>query len=96
MSIAERFRERVGRGERLLGTFLKTPGVHATEILAGIGLDFLVVDQEHALFDSTTLDTMALAARAGGIAYLVHVADASPARLVGILDLGFAGVIVPM
>ena len=89
------FRERVARGEPLLGTFIKTPGVHATEILGAIGFDFLVIDQEHGPFDSMTLDTIALAARASRTVCLVRVADASPSRLAGVLDLGFAGVIVP-
>lgn len=89
------FRDRVRRGERLLGTFIKTPSVHATEILAGIGFDFLVIDQEHGPFDATALDVLALAARAGGAACLVRVADATPSRLAGVLDMGFAGVITP-
>ena len=89
------FRDRVRRGERLLGAFIKTPSVHATEILAGVGFDFLVIDQEHAPFDAATLDTLALAGRAGGAACLVRVADAAPARLAAVLDMGFAGVVAP-
>ena len=89
------FRERVLWGDRLLGVFLKTPSVHATEILADIGFDFVVVDQEHAPFDRHDLDAHALAARAGGIASLVRVPEANAAQLLGVLDLGFAGVIAP-
>ena len=89
------FRDRVKRGERLLGTFIKTPGIHATEILGSLGFDFLVVDQEHGPFGATALDTLAMAARAGGAACLVRVADAVPARIAAVLDLGFTGVITP-
>ena len=89
------FRERLHRGERLLGAFLKTPTVHATEILAEVDFDFVAVDQEHAPFDRRDLDALALASQTSGIASLVRVSDASPSRLLGVLDLGFAGVIVP-
>ena len=95
MSPAAHFRARVQGGNRLLGTFLKTPGVHATEILSAVGYDFLVVDQEHGPFDSAVLDVLALAARACGTACLVRVADNTPARIGGVLDLGFAGIIAP-
>ena len=93
--MTDSFRERVRRGERLLGAFIKTPSVHATEILARIGFDFLVIDQEHAPFDAAALDMLALAGRAGGVACLVRVADTAPARLAGVLDMGFAGVVAP-
>ena len=41
------FRRRA-RQEHLLGTFIKTPTSHATEILGLLGFDFVVFDQEHA------------------------------------------------
>ncbi len=90
-----RFRNRLLRGDLLLGSMVKTPTVHATEILAAVGFDFLVIDQEHAPFDMTSLDQLALASHAGGIASLVRVADAAPSRILAVLDMGFAGVIVP-
>ncbi len=31
-----------------IGTFVKTPTTHATEILGMLGFDFVVIDQEHA------------------------------------------------
>ncbi len=43
-SFTARFRD----GETLLGTFIKWPSSHAAEILGDIGLDFAVIDQEHA------------------------------------------------
>ncbi len=93
--VAGDFRDRIGRGELLLGSMLKTPTTHATEILGGVGFDYLVVDQEHAPFDNSVLDQLALASHAGGIASLVRVSDDLPARILSVLDMGFAGVIVP-
>ena len=94
-AVSASFRERVRRGERLLGTFVKTPSVHALEILGSLGFDFLVIDQEHGPFDTAALDVMAVAARASGTACLVRVADTAPFRISGVLDLGFSGIIAP-
>lgn len=93
--ISRLFRERLRAGEMLLGSFVKTPTFHFTEIAAAAGFDFLVVDQEHAPFDQHALDCLALAARGCGVAALVRVADAEPSRLINILDMGFSGVVVP-
>ena len=38
-------------GEHLVGTFIKTPTAHATEIIGALGFDFVVIDEEHAPFD---------------------------------------------
>ena len=89
------FKRRLAARERLLGTFLKTPTPHATEILGEVGFDFLVVDAEHAPFDGRDLDTLMLAARAAGIASLVRVPSADPAEMGAVLDMGAAGVLVP-
>lgn len=42
------FRQRMLAGEKLVGTFLKTPTSHATEIVAALDFDFVVIDQEHS------------------------------------------------
>ena len=63
MTNASTFRQRMLAGDKLVGTFLKTPTSHATEILGDIGYDFVVIDQEHGPFDRTTSDIALLAAR---------------------------------
>ncbi len=89
------FRQRLRADELLLGSFVKTPTFHYTEILAAAGFDFILVDQEHAPFDQHALDCLALAARGSNLAALVRVANAVPSQLHGILDMGFSGVVVP-
>lgn len=92
---ASDFRHRFLNGDTLVGTFVKTPTGHATEILGGLGMDFVIIDQEHAPFDRGATDLALLAARASGIAGIVRVADASPARLLAAMDDGAFGVLVP-
>lgn len=89
------FRKRLLNCDHLLGTFVKTPTSHATEILGSIGFDFVIADQEHSPFDRTSLDQVALAGRASNIATLVRVDQPSAAAILSVLDLGCTGVLVP-
>lgn len=77
------------------GIFIKTPSPHVIEVLATAGLDFVVVDAEHAPFDRADLDRMMLAGRAAGVPVLVRVVDNSASSILTPLDLGAAGIIVP-
>jgi len=89
------FRRRLTNGEKLSGTFIKTPSGHATEIFGDLGYDFVVIDEEHAPFDRLAIDHALVSARAAHIAALVRVASASPSNLLSVLDAGAAGVLVP-
>jgi staphyloferrin B biosynthesis citrate synthase len=87
------FRQRLLAAEPLIGTFLKTPTSHATEIVSDLGFDFVVIDQEHAPFDRATTDIALLTARALGMAALVRVSG--PDAILSVLDCGATGVLVP-
>jgi len=78
-----------------VGTFVKTPAPQLVEILAGAGLDFAVLDAEHAPWDRAALDTAILAGRAAGLPLFVRVLDRQPGTLLSALDLGAAGLLVP-
>jgi 2-keto-3-deoxy-L-rhamnonate aldolase RhmA len=82
-------------GEVRIGTFVKTPAAQPIEILALAGLDFAVLDAEHAPWDRGTLDLALLAGRACGLPLFVRVPDRSAATLLSALDQGAAGVVVP-
>lgn len=87
------FRDRLVAGHPLLGSFIKSPGVHAIEILGQVGLDFVVIDAEHAPWDRGAIDLAMLAAQAQSIPALVRVASISD--ILTALDCGAAGVMVP-
>ncbi|WP_174804317.1 HpcH/HpaI aldolase family protein [Martelella limonii] len=89
------FRRRLVAHEHMLGTFIKTPTTHATEMLGSIGFDFVVFDQEHAPLTASHLDMMILAARASNIAGIVRVPSARPDAILTVLDCGASGVLVP-
>ena len=89
------FRRRLRAKEHVLGTFIKTPTTHATEILGHLGYDFVVFDQEHAPLGRDALDIMILGARASNVAGIVRVGEPTDANILGVLDCGAAGVLVP-
>jgi 2-keto-3-deoxy-L-rhamnonate aldolase RhmA len=89
------FRQRLLGRELVVGTFIKTPTGHATEILGDLGFDFVVLDEEHAPFDRGATDNVLLAARAANTAGIVRVPSANPTALLSVLDCGAAGVLVP-
>ena len=88
-------RTRIKAGELLIGTFIKTPAPQNVEILGLAGLDFAVVDQEHAPIGIARMDMMALASRAAGLPILSRRWGASRDWIAPLLDLGLNGVMVP-
>lgn len=78
-----------------VGVFVKTTSPQCVEILGSAGLDFAVLDAEHAPFDRASLDLALLAGRAARLPLLVRVQDREAASLLSVLDMGAAGVLVP-
>ncbi|MET0219956.1 MAG: aldolase/citrate lyase family protein [Tardiphaga sp.] len=93
MTSTSTFRQRVMAGDKLVGTFVKTPTGHGTEILGDIGYDFVVIDQEHGPFDRTSTDIALMAARGTDTPALVRVSG--PEAILSVLDCGATGVLVP-
>ena len=89
------FRSRLRAGDPLLGTFVKTAGYQVVEVLAGAGMDFAVLDAEHAPFGRNELDVCLLAARAGGLPSLVRIPNSEPHTVLDVLDMGATGILVP-
>jgi len=89
------FRRRFSARQAVVGSFIKTPTTHATEIYGALGYDFVVIDEEHAPFDRETTDVVILAARASNVAAIVRVSSDDPAKILSCLDCGATGVLVP-
>ncbi len=95
MTVNADFKTRLSNRETLLGVFVKTPSPIVIEILGQSGLDFMVVDAEHAPFDRSAIDTAMIAGRAAGCPIIVRVPNGHPDTILGVLDSGAAGVMVP-
>jgi 2-keto-3-deoxy-L-rhamnonate aldolase RhmA len=90
----EDFRARLRRGDRLLGTIVTLPCPSVTEILAGIGFDWLFIDGEHGPLETPDILGV-LQAAANRVACLVRVPQGNEVAIKKVLDLGADGVIVP-
>lgn len=93
-SFAE-FRSRLKKREQMLGTFLKMPTTQTIELLATVGYDFVVIDQEHAPLGREITDIMILACHASNITPVVRVGDPSDHNILSVLDCGATGILVP-
>ncbi len=88
-------KQRLAARDLIVGTFVKTPSPIVVEVLALTELDCLCLDAEHAPFDRAAIDVCVMAARASGKDVLVRVASNDPAHILGALDCGATGVVIP-
>lgn len=91
----QNLRQRLLARETLASTFVKTAEVTVIEILASSGLDFIVLDGEHAAFDRGRLDACLAVARALDFPALVRIPSGSQENVLMALDAGAVGVVVP-
>ena len=91
----ETFRQKLGGGKRLIGSFVKTPAPQVVELAGLSGFDFVILDAEHAPFASRELDLGILAGRAAGVDVLVRLPGESTSLAQQALDLGAAGIVAP-
>jgi len=89
------FRERMLAGDKMAGTFVKSPSHEIIEVLAMSGLDFVCLDSEHSPFDRMAMDACLAIARALDFPVLVRVASGSNENILQALDSGAVGVVVP-
>lgn len=93
IELAKRFSQRLRARERLVGTVVTLAAPEVAEILSASGLDWLFVDMEHAPLDPLAAQRLLAASR---LPCVVRVPDGEEATLKKALDLGAAGVMVPM
>ena len=89
-------RETLEAGGPAIGLWASIPSALTAEAAALAGADYVVADQQHGALDPVTLMAMLQAIAGGGSVGLVRVARNEPFPIGQALDLGAAGVIVPM
>ena len=93
-----KLKEKLGKGQVVLGTFLFTPSPTVTEILGYAGFDFVIIDTEHAPcgpLDATTLEDIVRSAEVSDITPLVRIPEQSRIMTQKALDSGALGIVVP-
>jgi 4-hydroxy-2-oxoheptanedioate aldolase len=91
-----RLRAKWDAGEATLGLWAGIPSSLTAELAATVGYDYVCVDLQHGLSDETTMVSMFQATVAAGSTALARVAWNEPWLIMRALDLGAAGVIVPL
>ncbi|MBF0427579.1 MAG: 2,4-dihydroxyhept-2-ene-1,7-dioic acid aldolase [Magnetococcales bacterium] len=91
-----RLRERLGRDEVSIGSWMQIPHPSVAEILGEAGYEWVAIDMEHGSIALHQLPDLFRAVTLGGSLPLVRLAQGSPKDCKQALDAGAAGVIVPM
>ncbi len=87
------FRERLRRGDVLVGPMVCLSSPEVVEILCGAGFDWLFLEAEHAPATPQSLQHMMIAA--GDTPCMVRLPNHDEIWVKRVLDMGAAGVIVP-
>lgn len=93
---AARLRARWEAAQPAFGLWAALPASITAEMAGGAGYDYVCVDLQHGLSDEWTMVSMLQAAAAGRTTPLVRPAWNEPGLIMRALDLGAAGVIVPL
>ncbi|TMI81435.1 MAG: hypothetical protein E6H04_06640 [Bacillati bacterium ANGP1] len=95
MMLANPIRDKVHKGESVFGTLLPVPSPEVVEILGLAGYDFLMLDMEHGPITVDVLGGLVRACRAVGLVPMTRVPEDHPKTILGALDVGCVGVMVP-
>jgi len=90
-----RFTEIKEAGRCYIGTGVMIPAAEIVEIAGYAGFDFVVIDEEHTQFESTTSIDLVRAAEAADIIPIIRVPEVSEVYLKKALDTGVSAVVVP-
>jgi len=93
--ISKELKEKIRSGEIVIGTFLKLGSPTVVEILGASGLDFIIVDTEHAPCDQIQLENIIRASDCVKLPIIVRVPVAEDSIIVKALDLGASGIQLP-
>lgn len=88
-------KEKLKKGEFVLGTWCDLPSPTVVNVLGKAGLDFVIIDMEHGVMDYKLAQEMVMAAECEGCDALIRVPRNDESDILRALDTGAAGIIVP-
>jgi len=95
-SAGQRLRAKWKAGEPAFGLWAGIPTSLTAELGAAAGYDYVCVDLQHGLSDEATMVAMFQATQLGGAVPMARLAWNEPWLIMRALDLGAAGVILPL
>jgi 4-hydroxy-2-oxoheptanedioate aldolase len=95
-SAGKRLRAKFEAGQPAFGIWGGIPSSLTAELSAVAGYDYVCVDLQHGMSDEATMVAMFQATQSGGAVPLARLAWNEPWLIMRALDLGAAGVILPL
>ncbi len=83
-------------GDPVAGSWISIGHPQVAEITSLLGFDFAVIDTEHAPNGLETVENLVRAVECGGSTAIVRVPWNDPVRIKRTLDVGAAGLLIPM
>lgn len=93
--MSESLKTKLNQGKALVGTIVGLPATEITELLSAVGYEWLFIDMEHGALDISMVQHL-LQAAGPDTPCLVRVPQNGEVWIKKCLDLGPAGVIVPL
>nr|WP_047165802.1 aldolase/citrate lyase family protein [Sphingomonas sp. Y57] len=94
--MANKFKQALHAGMRQIGLWQSLASPYTTEICAGAGYDWLLIDGEHGPNDLRSILAQLQILRPGGPEPVVRPASDDPAGIKQLLDIGARNLLVPM
>ena len=91
-----RIRELLAQGKPTFGLLNTIPGPQSVQILASAGLDWVIIDMEHAPIDLATAHAMIVATSGTSTVPFVRIPWSHPWQSKTLMDLGAFGIVFPM
>ncbi|OGC08539.1 hypothetical protein A2230_08275 [candidate division WOR-1 bacterium RIFOXYA2_FULL_36_21] len=88
-------KEKLKKGEILLGTWCILPSESSVNVLGASGLDFVIIDMEHGPISFETAEGMIRASEVEGCTPFIRVPKNDESDILRALDIGAYGVVVP-
>ena len=91
----DRIKNKISKGEIVIGTMVSLNDPIISEILCNCGFDFIWLDSEHTSISKETIDLHIMSIRGKGVAPFVRVPSIDPVLVKPILEMGPAAIIFP-
>ena len=88
-------KNRIKKGEIVLGTWTVIASPTVVEIMGSCGLDFVIIDHEHGPFSFETSENMIRAAENSSCTPLIRVTENNASNILRALEIGPHGILVP-
>ena len=82
-------------GRAPIGFFNYLKDTTVLDIAGSVGMDFAIIDSEHAVMDRETIEHMILAAQLNGVVPMIRMPDIIPWLMRNYLEMGAQGILIP-